>query len=108
MDQNRIYPWPLSNCKISPFFEGFFKILDFQNLFFRIISGQFLAERKCGTNVELEMYGIANDCVRRKHKTKTSVGSTNPVWTDEPFRFQKVRKQHSPYKPSIAVARPTA
>jgi len=87
------------NQTFHPFLETPVEGVVAAELSVRIISGQFLAERKCGTNVELEMYGIANDCVRRKHKTKTSVGSTNPVWTDDPFKFQKV------VLPDLAVLR---
>ena len=54
-------------------------------------TGQFLSDKKCGVKVELEMYGIANDSVRRKHQTKTINNSICPRWdNEEPFVFAKV------------------
>ena len=44
-------------------------------------------------NVEVEMYGLPADTVRRKFKTKTIAGnSINPVFDQEPFIFKKVGK----------------
>ena len=55
------------------------------------VPGQFLSDKKCGVKVELEMYGIANDSVRRKHQTKTIMNSVCPRWDSEaPFVFPKV------------------
>lgn len=57
----------------------------------QIISGQFLSERKVGTYVEVDMYGLPADTVRRKHRTKTVTSNgMNPVYDEEPFRFNKV------------------
>ena len=58
-------------------------------------TGQFLSDKKCGVKVELEMYGIANDSVRRKHQTKTINNSICPRWdNEEPFVFAKVMYLH--------------
>ncbi|XP_028393517.1 1-phosphatidylinositol 4,5-bisphosphate phosphodiesterase beta-1-like isoform X2 [Dendronephthya gigantea] len=66
----------------------------------KVISGQFLSERKVGTYVEVDMYGLPADTVRRKHRTKTVTSNgMNPVYDDEPFRFNKV------VLPNLAVLR---
>jgi phosphatidylinositol phospholipase C beta len=58
---------------------------------FQIISGQLLTDRKVGTCVEVEMYGLPADTVRKKFKTKVVQGNgINPVWDEEPFIFRKV------------------
>lgn len=57
----------------------------------QIISGQFLSDRKVGTYVEVDMYGLPVDTKRKAFRTKTSPGnSLNPVWEEEPIVFKKV------------------
>ncbi|CAB3977438.1 1-phosphatidylinositol 4,5-bisphosphate phosphodiesterase classes I and II-like [Paramuricea clavata] len=66
----------------------------------KVISGQFLSERKVGTYVEVDMYGLPADTVRRKYRTKTVTNNgLNPVYDEEPFRFNKV------VLPNLAVLR---
>ncbi|XP_059176401.1 1-phosphatidylinositol 4,5-bisphosphate phosphodiesterase classes I and II-like isoform X4 [Physella acuta] len=57
----------------------------------RIISGQFLSDKKVGTYVEVEMYGLPTDTVRKKFRTKTIQNNgLNPVYDEEPFVFKKI------------------
>ena len=57
----------------------------------QIISGQFLSDRKVGTYVEVDMFGLPVDTKRKALRTKTSPGnSLNPVWDEEPIVFKKV------------------
>ncbi|XP_078345046.1 1-phosphatidylinositol 4,5-bisphosphate phosphodiesterase beta-1-like isoform X1 [Oculina patagonica] len=66
----------------------------------KVISGQWLSEKKVGTYVEVDMYGLPADTVRRKYKTKIVPNNTiNPVYDEEPFVFKKV------VLPSLAVLR---
>uniref|UniRef100_A0A914PYW1 phosphoinositide phospholipase C n=1 Tax=Panagrolaimus davidi TaxID=227884 RepID=A0A914PYW1_9BILA len=66
----------------------------------RVISGQFLSERKIGTYVEVEMYGLPTDTIRKEHRTKTVPGNgLNPIYNEEPFVFRKV------VLPELAVLR---
>ena len=61
------------------------------NLCLQVISGQCLYEKKVGTYVEVDMYGLPADSVRRKYKTKVVPNNTiNPVYDEEPFEFKKV------------------
>ncbi|KAI6189843.1 Phosphoinositide phospholipase C [Aphelenchoides bicaudatus] len=66
----------------------------------KVISGQFLCERKVGTYVEVEMYGLPTDTIRKEHRTKTIPGNgLNPVYNEDPFVFRKV------VLPELAVLR---
>ncbi|XP_047138767.1 1-phosphatidylinositol 4,5-bisphosphate phosphodiesterase beta-4 isoform X1 [Hydra vulgaris] len=57
----------------------------------RVISGQCLLERRSGTYVEVEMYGLPADTVRRKYRTKVvSNNGLNPVYDEEPFKFKVI------------------
>ncbi|XP_032090185.1 1-phosphatidylinositol 4,5-bisphosphate phosphodiesterase beta-3 [Thamnophis elegans] len=56
----------------------------------KIISGQFLSDKRIGIYVEVDMFGLPVD-TKRKFRTRTSQGNSfNPVWDEEPFVFQKV------------------
>ncbi|XP_032241384.2 1-phosphatidylinositol 4,5-bisphosphate phosphodiesterase beta-1 isoform X2 [Nematostella vectensis] len=66
----------------------------------KVISGQLLTEKKVGTYVEVEMYGLPADTVRKKYRTKVVPNNgINPVYDDDPFEFKKV------VLPSLAVLR---
>ncbi|CAI4223333.1 unnamed protein product [Auanema sp. JU1783] len=66
----------------------------------RVIGAQFLTERKIGTYVEVEMYGLPTDTIRKEHKTKVVAGNgLNPVYNEDPFVFRKV------VLPELAVLR---
>lgn len=59
--------------------------------FLKIISGQFLSDKKVGTYVEIDMFGLPVDTKRKAFKTKTSQGNAiNPVWDEEAIVFKKV------------------
>ncbi|CAH1993480.1 unnamed protein product [Acanthoscelides obtectus] len=56
-----------------------------------VISGQFLTDKRVGTYVEVEMYGLPADTVRKTFRTKVVPNNgINPVYDDEPFVFKKV------------------
>lgn len=66
----------------------------------RVISGQFLTDRKVGTYVEVEMYGLPTDTIRKEHKTKViPANGLNPVYSESAFVFRKV------VLPELAVLR---
>ncbi|EFP00361.1 CRE-EGL-8 protein [Caenorhabditis remanei] len=76
-------------------------ISNFSNNFLIFLSpGQFLSDRKIGTYVEVEMYGLPTDTIRKEHKTKVIPGNgLNPVYNEDPFVFRKV------VLPELAVLR---
>lgn len=56
----------------------------------KVISGQFLSEKKVNTFVEVEMYGLPVDTVRRRRTRVAQSNGINPIYDDEPFEFKKV------------------
>ena len=57
----------------------------------QVISGQFLSDKKVGTYVEVDMYGLPTDTIRKEYRTKIVLGNgLNPVYEDETFTFRKV------------------
>ncbi|XP_044748447.1 1-phosphatidylinositol 4,5-bisphosphate phosphodiesterase classes I and II isoform X2 [Coccinella septempunctata] len=56
-----------------------------------VISGQFLSDKRVGTYVEAEMYGLPADTVRKRFRTKVVPNNgINPIYDEEPFVFKKV------------------
>ncbi|XP_066536592.1 1-phosphatidylinositol 4,5-bisphosphate phosphodiesterase beta-3 [Hoplias malabaricus] len=56
----------------------------------KIVSGQFLSDKKVGVYAEVDMFGLPAD-TKRKYRTKTSNNnSMDPVWEEESFIFNKV------------------
>uniref|UniRef100_A0A4W6DUW3 Phosphoinositide phospholipase C n=1 Tax=Lates calcarifer TaxID=8187 RepID=A0A4W6DUW3_LATCA len=75
----------------DPFTESTVDGIVANTLSVKIISGQFLSDKKVGTYVEIEMYGLPVDTKRKVFKTKTSQGNAiNPVWEEEAIVFKKV------------------
>ncbi|BFZ07040.1 hypothetical protein BsWGS_10079 [Bradybaena similaris] len=66
----------------------------------QVISGQFLSDKKVGTFVEVDMYGLPTDTIRREFRTRVVPNNgLNPVYNEEPFVFRKV------VLPELAVLR---
>ena len=58
----------------------------------QVISGQFLSDKKVGTYVEVDMYGLPTDTIRKECRTKVvQANGLNPMYNEEPFVFRKVR-----------------
>ncbi|XP_043243202.1 1-phosphatidylinositol 4,5-bisphosphate phosphodiesterase-like isoform X2 [Amphibalanus amphitrite] len=57
----------------------------------QVIAGQFLSDKKVGTYVEVDMYGLPTDTIRKEFRTKmVPANGLNPVYNEEPFVFRKV------------------
>jgi len=66
----------------------------------QVISGQFLSDKKVGTYVEVDMYGLPTDTIRKEFRTKVIPSNgLNPVYNEDPFMFRKV------VLPELAVLR---
>ncbi|KAG7465861.1 hypothetical protein MATL_G00158310 [Megalops atlanticus] len=66
----------------------------------QVLSGQFLSDKKIGTYVEVDMYGLPTDTIRKEFRTRMVMNNgLNPVYNEEPFVFRKV------ILPDLAVLR---
>ncbi|KAF7989040.1 hypothetical protein HCN44_007350 [Aphidius gifuensis] len=66
----------------------------------QVIAGQFLSEKKVGTYVEVDMYGLPADTIKKEFRTRlVPANGLNPVYNEEPFLFRKV------VLPDLAVLR---
>ncbi|XP_061767360.1 1-phosphatidylinositol 4,5-bisphosphate phosphodiesterase beta-1 isoform X1 [Nerophis ophidion] len=76
----------------DPFTENTVDGIVANTLSVKVISGQFLSERRVGVYVEVEMFGLPADTRRKALKTRTSQNNNavNPVWDEEPVIFKKV------------------
>ncbi|XP_068597811.1 1-phosphatidylinositol 4,5-bisphosphate phosphodiesterase beta-1-like [Brachionichthys hirsutus] len=76
----------------DPFTENTVDGIVANTLSVKVISGQFLTEKRVGVYVEVEMFGLPVDTRRKALKTKTSQNNNaiNPVWDEEPIVFKKV------------------
>ena len=66
-----------------------------------------LSDKKIGTYVEVDMYGLPTDTHRKKFRTKTVPNNgTNPVYDEKPFVFKKVmlRKNCSVFHSTLGGA----
>ena len=56
-----------------------------------VIAGQFLSDKRVGTYVEVDMYGLPTDTIRKEFRTKLiPANGLNPIYNDDPFCFRKV------------------
>uniref|UniRef100_A0A4W5JR74 Phosphoinositide phospholipase C n=1 Tax=Hucho hucho TaxID=62062 RepID=A0A4W5JR74_9TELE len=59
----------------------------------QVFSGQFLSDKKIGTYVEVDMYGLPTDTIRKEFRTRMVMNNgLNPAYNEEPFVFRKVRR----------------
>lgn len=70
----------------------------------QIYSGQFLSDKSVKTGVEVEIVGLPGD-QKRKFRTKwcATPNSINPIWTDEPFVFEKVGEAQAYFETLVLV-----
>ncbi|CAB1340010.1 unnamed protein product [Coregonus sp. 'balchen'] len=59
-----------------------------------VFSGQFLSDKKIGTYVEVDMYGLPTDTIRKEFRTRMVMNNgLNPAYNEEPFVFRKVQRR---------------
>ncbi|EDO42237.1 predicted protein [Nematostella vectensis] len=57
----------------------------------KVISGQYLSDKKITTVVEVDMYGLPTDTIRKKYKTKSSTSNgLNTLYDGEHMVFRRV------------------
>lgn len=60
----------------------------------QVFSGQFLSDKKIGTYVEVDMYGLPTDTIRKEFRTRMVMNNgLNPAYNEEPFVFRKVARK---------------
>ncbi|XP_035778857.1 1-phosphatidylinositol 4,5-bisphosphate phosphodiesterase classes I and II-like isoform X1 [Anopheles albimanus] len=77
--------------RLDPFAESTVDGIIAGTVVVTVMSGQFLTDKKVGTFVEVDMFGLPADTVRKKFRTKiVRDNGINPVYDEEPFVFKKV------------------
>jgi phosphatidylinositol phospholipase C beta len=85
-----------SDRRFDPFAESTVDGIIAGTVSIHVLSGQLLSDKRVGTYIEVDMFGLPADTVRKKFRTKCVPNNgINPVYDDEPFEFKKVR-QHLP------------
>lgn len=80
-----------SICRFYPFAESTVDGIIAGSVEITVISGQFLTDKRVGTYVEVDMFGLPADTVRKKFRTKVVPNNgINPVYDEDPFVFKKV------------------
>ncbi|KAG9432639.1 1-phosphatidylinositol 4,5-bisphosphate phosphodiesterase classes I and II isoform X1 [Apis mellifera carnica] len=77
--------------RLDPFAESTVDGIIAGTVHIHVISAQFLTDKRVGTYIEVDMYGLPADTVRKKFRTKIVPNNgINPVYDEEPFIFKKV------------------
>ncbi|XP_013185312.1 1-phosphatidylinositol 4,5-bisphosphate phosphodiesterase classes I and II [Amyelois transitella] len=77
--------------RLDPFAESTVDGIIAGSLSVTVLSGQLLTDKRCGTYVEVDMFGLPADTVRKKFRTRQAPNNgINPVYGEEPFVFKKV------------------
>lgn len=77
--------------RLDPFAESTVDGIIAGTVHIHVISAQFLTDKRVGTYVEVDMYGLPADTVRKKFRTKIVPNNCiNPIYDEEPFVFKKV------------------
>ncbi|XP_022223760.2 1-phosphatidylinositol 4,5-bisphosphate phosphodiesterase classes I and II isoform X7 [Drosophila obscura] len=80
-----------SDRRLDPFAESTVDGIIAGTVSIQVLSGQFLTDKRVNTFVEVEMYGLPADTVRKRFRTKTvRDNGMNPVYDEDPFVFKKV------------------
>ncbi|XP_036332261.1 1-phosphatidylinositol 4,5-bisphosphate phosphodiesterase classes I and II-like, partial [Rhagoletis pomonella] len=79
--------------RLDPFAESTVDGIIAGTVSIMVLSGQFLTDKRVGTYVEVDMFGLPADTVRKRFRTRiVRDNGLNPVYGEEPFVFKKVIK----------------
>ncbi|CAH0702573.1 unnamed protein product [Spodoptera exigua] len=82
--------------RLDPFAESTVDGIIAGTLSVTVLSGQLLTDKRCGTFVEVDMFGLPADTVRKKFRTRVAPNNgINPVYGEEPFVFKKTSRRIS-------------
>ncbi|XP_011296574.1 1-phosphatidylinositol 4,5-bisphosphate phosphodiesterase classes I and II isoform X2 [Musca domestica] len=77
--------------RLDPFAESTVDGIIAGSVSITVLSGQFLSDKRIGTYVEVDMFGLPADTVRKRFRTKiVRDNGLNPVYDEDPFVFKKV------------------
>jgi len=77
--------------KFDPFAESTVDGIIAGTVSVQVISGQFISDKRVSTYVEVDMFGLPADTVRKRFRTKTVLNNgLNPIYDQEGFVFNKV------------------
>ncbi|XP_004536250.1 1-phosphatidylinositol 4,5-bisphosphate phosphodiesterase classes I and II isoform X2 [Ceratitis capitata] len=77
--------------RLDPFAESTVDGIIAGTVSITVLSGQFLTDKRVGTYVEVDMFGLPADTVRKRFRTRiVRDNGLNPVYDEEPFVFKKV------------------
>jgi phosphatidylinositol phospholipase C, beta len=77
--------------RLDPFAESTVDGIIAGTVSINVISGQFISDKKVANYIEVDMFGLPADTVRKKFRTKLiRDNAINPVYGEEPFVFKKV------------------
>ncbi|XP_049835190.1 1-phosphatidylinositol 4,5-bisphosphate phosphodiesterase classes I and II [Schistocerca gregaria] len=77
--------------RLDPFAESTVDGIIAGTVSVHVISAQFLTDRRVGVYVEVDMFGLPADTVRKKFRTKIVPNNgINPIFDEEAFVFKKV------------------
>jgi len=80
-----------SDRKFDPFAESTVDGIIAGTVSVKVISGQFISDKRVSTYAEVDMFGLPADTVRKRFRTKTILyNGLNPIYDQEPFVFNKV------------------
>ncbi|CAL4127978.1 unnamed protein product, partial [Meganyctiphanes norvegica] len=90
----------LADKQFDPFSESAVDGIVAKEISVKVIAGQFLSDKKVGTYVEVDLYGLPTDTIRKEFRTGVIPGNAlNPQYCDDAFTFRKV------VLPDLAVLR---
>lgn len=88
--------------RLDPFAESTVDGIIAGTVHIHVISAQFLTDKRVGTYIEVDMFGLPADTVRKRFRTKiVQNNGINPVFDEEPFVFKKVNSDTDSFHQTV-------